>query len=174
MVVWHLGALSVRLMLVETLTMANKPTVSDLFPLPKGIKVREHRFGKNPISPLVPVLVRGETGDSATQQSGFKLSWEDREQGLMVIVKERDNGHLMADVFSTDAGLINKAALSVALIGTIGNEAIRKSIPLDVPEKDGCSGSKDFGLLTEAVKELGSQLGLIVFLMCDPSPCDSG
>ncbi len=140
-----------------------KPTLIDLFPLPEGVRIRERRFGANPVSSFVPVPVRDDKGDTLPQ-SAFKLSWEDREQGLTVIVKEQNNGHLIANVFSTDASLLNKAVVSVALIGKMGNETIHKSIPLNVPEKDGSSGSKDFGLLTEAMKELGSLLGLIVFL----------
>ena len=91
-----------------------KPTLIDLFPLPEGVRIRERRFGANPVSSFVPVPVRDDKGDTSPQ-SAFKLSWEDREQGLTVIVKEQNNGHLIANVFSTDASLLNKAVVSVAL-----------------------------------------------------------
>jgi hypothetical protein len=40
-----------------------------------------------------------------------------------------------------------------------------KGIPLDVPEKSGCSGSADFGPRAGAVKQLGPQVGVAVFLL---------
>lgn len=65
----------------------------------------------------------------------------------------------------TNAGLLNRAAVSVGLVGTAEDRLIRKTIALDMPEKDGCSGLADFGRLTDAVKELGPQLGAVVFLV---------
>ena len=47
----------------------------------------------------------------------------------------------------------------------IGDQKIHKLIPLQIAERNGCSGATDFGSLTNAVKELGPQLGLIVFLL---------
>jgi len=137
----------------------------DLYPLPAGIKIRKRRFGANPVSPLVPAPVGGDKADSSAPRPAYKLRWEDREQGLTVLVRKRDNGHLIADVLSTDAGMLKKAAVSVGLVGPIEDHPIRKTIPLDVAEKGGCSGSADFGLLTDVVRELGSQLGMVVILL---------
>jgi hypothetical protein len=142
-----------------------KPTLPDLFPLPEGIQLRTRRFGANPVSSPVPAPVGGNRGDSDAPRPEFKLHWEDPQQGLTVIVRERDNGHLIADVFAIDPGLLDKGAISVGLVGTVEGGLIRKTIPLGVPEKDGCSGSADFGPLASAVAELGSPLRAIVYLL---------
>jgi hypothetical protein len=142
-----------------------KRTLPDLFPLPDGTKIRARKFGAKPVSPLVPAPVAGDKGDDAAPRAAFKIRWEDQQQGLTVLVRERGNGHLIADVFCTDAGLLDKAAVSVGLVGTVEDHLIRKTIPLDVSENSGCSGSADFGLLADAVKELGQQLGVVVFLL---------
>ncbi len=70
-----------------------------------------------------------------------------------------------APFFCAHADQLNKLAASVALVGTNADQLIRKTIPLDVPEMTGCSGSADFGPLSEAVKQLGPQLGVVVFLL---------
>ncbi len=128
------------------------------------MKVHSVKLGANPISAFVPVP-RSEGTDSApASRPAFEIPWEDQQQGLRVLVKERENGHLIADVFSTDAGLLNHAAVSVALVGA-AEYPICKVIPLKVPDDSGCRGSADFGLLSGAVKELGPRLALVVFLL---------
>jgi len=144
-----------------------KPNLWDLFPLPKGMKHRSPKFGANPTSPPVPVPVGGDKGDTTDPRPAFQIPWEDPQLGLKVLVQEREDGHLIADVFCTNAALLNKAAVSVGLVGTAVDPLIRKSIQLNVPEKNGCRGSWDFGLLTNTVKELGPQIGLIVFLLLE-------
>ena len=146
-----------------------KPPYTSMFPLPEGVKLRARKFGKNPFSAFVPAPVGGDMA-AAESRPPFQINWEDQQQGLSVLVRERTDGHLIADVFCTDASLHNKAAVSVFLAGNVDNNLIGKTIPLaahaksDQQEKSGCSGSADFGPLTAAVKELGPQLGLIVFL----------
>jgi hypothetical protein len=143
-----------------------KPTLESEYPLPEGVKLRTRKFGANPMSSLVATPPGGDRGDSSPARPGFKIRWEDQEHGLIVLVRERrESGHLVADVFCSDAGQLNKLAVSVALVGTIEDQMIRKTIPLDVPEKTGCSGSADFGPLTEAMKELGPELGVVVFML---------
>jgi hypothetical protein len=143
-----------------------KPTLSDLFPLPEGIKLRSRKFGANPVSQPASAPVGGDKGDSSEPRPEFRLRWEDTQQGLTVTVREREGGHLIADVFSTDAAHRDKADVSVGLVGTHEDRLIRKTIRLSVPETDGCSsGSADFGPLTDAATELGSQLRLVVFLL---------
>ena len=142
-----------------------KPPLPGHFPLPEGLKLRSRKFGVNPVSSLVPVPVGGDNGDSSNPRPQFEIAWEDNQQGLKVLVRERDDGHLIANVLCTDAGLLNKAAVSVGLMGTVEDRLIRKTIPLDVPEATGCSGSADFGPLADAVEELGPQLGVVVFLL---------
>ena len=61
--------------------------------------------------------------------------------------------------------MLNAAAVSVALVGTVDGEMCRKTVPLNVAEKIGCSGSADFGLLSDATKQLGNELGLVVFIV---------
>jgi len=141
-----------------------KPNVSDLFPMPKGMKLRTPKFGANPVSPFVYAPV-GVDNCSPEPRPEFKICWEDHQQGVSVVVKAGENGHLIADVFCTNVGLLDKAAVSVALVGTSPEHMIRKAIPLNAPEKDGCGGTADLGPLTAAVKELGPQLGLVVFLL---------
>jgi hypothetical protein len=140
------------------------PNLSDLFPLPKGMKIRTRKFGANPVSPLFPVPVDGDRSDSTKPRSEFQIRWENQPLGVTALVRERENGHLIADVFCTNADLLDKAWVSVGLMGTT-DQLIRKSIPLNVPAKNGCGGSADFGPLTAAVKELGPQLGVVVFLL---------
>jgi len=147
------------------MTTDPKQTLLDLFPLPEGVKLRARKFGANPVSSFVPTPVGGDKGDSSNPRPEFKIAWEDKQQGLKILVRERENGHLIADVSCTDAGLLNKAAVSVGLVGTLEDHLIRKTIPLDVPEATGCRGSMDFGPLADAVKELGPQLGVVVFLL---------
>lgn len=141
-----------------------KSNPSDLIRLPKGMKIPSHRFGANPFSEVVHAPVEMER-DSSDRRQDFKICWEDQQQGLTVVVQERENGHLIADAFSSDPGMVDSAAVSVALIGTTPDQIICKIVPFKVLQKDGCSGSADFGLLSTAVKELGPQLGLVVFLL---------
>jgi hypothetical protein len=147
-----------------------EPILSALFPLPEGIKLRARKFGAEPASPLVPAPVGGDKGPSSDPRPEFTLRWEDQQQGLTVLVRERENGHLIADVFCTDAGLLAKAAVSVGLVGTAADHLIRKTIPLNGSEQNSCSGSADFGPLTDVVKELGPRLGIVVFLLVQPGP----
>ena len=88
-----------------------------------------------------------------------------QQLGLKVHVREREDGHLIASVFCTDATLLNKVAVSVAVAGMVEDRLLRKTIFLNVAENNGCSGSADFGLLADAVQTLGPQLGLVVFLL---------
>jgi hypothetical protein len=135
----------------------------DFFPLPHGMKIRTPKFGAQPVSPFFPVPIT--EGEPSAVRPEFKICWEDQQQGLSVVVRERENGHLSAAVFCTDAGLLDKAAVSVGLMGATAEHSIHKTIPLNVRDKTGCSGSADFGPLACAVKELGPQLGVVVFLL---------
>jgi hypothetical protein len=142
-----------------------KPTQSDPFPVPEGIKLRARKFGANPVSQLVAAPVGGPRGDDSAPRPPFRIDWEDTAQGLTVKVRERTGGHLIVEVVSTDPLLLKNAAVSVGLVGTVEDGLIRKTIPLDVPEEGGCSGSADFGPLAAAVTELGPQIGIVAFLL---------
>jgi hypothetical protein len=146
--------------------MNTDPTnLPDLFPLVKGMKLRTRKLGANPVSPLFPVSIGTDNHDSPDPRHDFTICWEDPKLGVTVRVREQENGRLIADVFSADAALLDKAWVSVSLIGTGVNHISHKSIPLKVAEKNGCSGSADFGPLADAVKELGPQLGVVVMLL---------
>jgi hypothetical protein len=135
--------------------------IDELYPLPKGVKLRKRIFGPNASSPLFPIPTRG---DSNPDTQEFMIRWEDPTYGLTVLVRERsEDSHLIADVVCTNADQLNKLAVSVALYGTKEMQMIRKTIPLAVPQQTGCSGSADFGLFSAAVEKLGTQLGVIVF-----------
>lgn len=140
------------------------PNLHDPFPLPKGMIRHTTKIGAYPISEFVPVPVSGRNGASSDPRPEFKICWEDQQQGLRVLVREREDGHLIADVFCSNAGLLGQAAMSVGLVGAGTTDVILKAIPLNMPEKNGCSGSADLGSLASAVKQLGSQLGLVVML----------
>jgi hypothetical protein len=127
------------------------------------MKIHYHKFGANPFSPLVQVPV--ETDGSSDPGPAFKICWEDQQQGLSVVVQERENGRLIADAFSSDPAMVDSAAVSVALVGTTPDQIICKVVPFKVLQKNGCSGSADLGPLAGAVKELGPQIGLVVFLL---------
>jgi hypothetical protein len=142
-----------------------QPTQPEPFPLPKGMKHRAPRFGANPVSPLVPAAIGENGGHSSEARPEFKICWEDQKQGLTLVVQERENGRLIAEVLCTNASLPQQAAVSVGLVGTAADHLIRKTIPLGMPENNGRRGSVDFGPLTEAVKELGPRLGVVMFLL---------
>lgn len=127
---------------------------------PERGKPRTRKFGRNPISILTPLpQTRGEMAGS-----GFKIQWEDHEEGLTVLVRETE-GTLIADVFCDDSSQAGQLAVSVALVGTAVGEMIRKTIRLTDAHATRCSGRADFGLLSEAVELLGDRLGVIVFLV---------
>jgi hypothetical protein len=144
-----------------------EPSLADLYPLPEGVRLRSRKFGANPVTPLQPTPSRGAecaSGDAVE----FLLRHEDQELGLFTRVREdADSHHLIAEVFSIHSEHLNQAAVSVALVGTVEDQMIRKTIPLNTEEhsKYRCSGSADFGKLEDAIRELGAQLGLIVFLV---------
>ena len=139
----------------------NPLSLDDEYPLPKGVKLRTREFGTNAMSPLVPIPANGDSNPAPPE---FMIRWEDQDHGLTVLVRERrDDGHLIADVVCTDADQLNKLAVSVALVGTKEMQMIRRTIPLAVPDRIGCSGSADLGLFSAAMEKLGNQLGVIVF-----------
>jgi hypothetical protein len=142
-----------------------KPTPPDLFPLPAGIKLRTRKFGANPLALHASALAGVCKGDPSAPREEFEIRWEDQKQGLTVIVRNRDDGRLIADVFAIDAALLNKAWVSVSLVGKAEHDSERKTIPLDVAEKNGCSGSAEFGPLVDVVNRLGPEIGLVVFLL---------
>ncbi|MBA4063624.1 MAG: hypothetical protein C0501_07910 [Isosphaera sp.] len=146
-----------------------KPPLADLYPLPDGVKIRTRKFGASPGTPLKDLPPDGPQADSGPPRREFVLSGEYKDLGITVRVQEvPGSGRLVADVFSTDPTHLNTAAVSVALVGTDEDRMIRKTIPLDVPEQAGgyrCSGSADFGPLPDVRAELGTKLGLVVFLV---------
>ena len=139
----------------------NQCNIDELYPLPKGVKLRTKKIGPNASSPLFPIPT---SGDSHPGTPEFVIRWEDPTYGLLVLVRERrDDSHLIADVVCSNPDQLNKLAVSVALYGTKEMQKIRKTIPLTVPQQTGCSGSADFGLFSAAVEKLGTALGVIVF-----------
>src|SRR4051794_18995814 len=52
-----------------------QPTMSNLLPLPEGIKLRARKFGANAVSALVPAPVGGDP--TAVSRPEFKIDWED-------------------------------------------------------------------------------------------------
>jgi hypothetical protein len=139
----------------------NTPTLEGQYPLPEGVKLRKRKFGTSPVSPLVQVQRA-----AVSAPTDFEIGWKDSEHGLTLVIREqRENGRLVANVFCSDSGHLNKLAVSVGLVGMGEERMIRKTIPLVVAEKNGCSGSADFGPLAEAVEELGDRLGVVVFML---------
>src|SRR5687767_5096849 len=106
-----------------------KQTLDELFPLPKGIKIRSRKFGKNPVSALVPTSVGQANCSADSQRSPFQIDWEDQHLELKVRVREQENGRLIATVFCNNADRLGKAAVSVGLWGTAAEFSIRKSVP---------------------------------------------
>src|SRR4051794_32438094 len=115
------------------------PSQGDHVPSPKAYKASKYRFGTKPVSPLVRVPIGEENRDPSDSQPAFEIHWEDQQQGLRALVREQENGRLVAHVFCTDAGLLGKAAMSVGLRGATADHANGKLIPLKVPEQNGCS-----------------------------------
>lgn len=143
-------------------------TDSQANPPPPHTRVRLPRFGSDPVSPFVPVAAGNGRGDPPGPGPRFAIRWENRQVGLTAEVREREDGRLLAEVFSADAGLLNRGWVSVGLGGKTEKLPLGKAIPLTVPEAGGCSGSADLGLLPEVVKELGPELALVVFLLVEP------
>jgi hypothetical protein len=140
---------------------SEEKTSSYPFPVPEGVRVRSRRFGRKPASPMIVVDAARAPGC----EHGFTMHWEDAEQGLSVMAREQPDGRLLARVVCCDANLHGRAWLSVAVVGASSEHFIRQTIPLAAPDSDGHSGSADFGPFGDIVKELGPQLGMIVFLM---------
>ena len=92
----------------------------------------------------MPVPIGEVSGDSPVPPQEFKICWEDQKQGLKVIVRAK-NGRLIADVFATDGDILNKAWVSVSLVGKAEHDTQRKSIPLNVPEENGCLDQRILG-----------------------------
>jgi hypothetical protein len=131
-------------------------------------KLRTRKFGAKPVSDYVTVPVVGREHE-VDPQTRFELHWEDAQMGLAAEVRELENGRLIAEVFCGDAGLLGKAAVCVGLAGKAADHVINKVILLNAPVGNGCGGTADFGLLADAVKELGTQIAVIVFLNLNKS-----
>jgi hypothetical protein len=123
------------------------------------IRLRKRLFGNTVGSGYMQV--------DANSPSRFAIQWEDEKLGLKVVLREEEDGRLMADVFCNNAELLGKSVVSVALIGKTPDPRISKSVPLDLPAPAGCRGTADFGLFSEAVYKLGDQLAMIAFLNVD-------
>jgi hypothetical protein len=146
--------------------------LNELYPLPPGIKLRKRHFPRNAVSNLKDTPAPGDRGDNGSPRPVFELMLEERiDLGsttvtLWVRIQERfPDGVLLGEVHCSDASLLNTGVVSVALSGTEENHLIRKTIPLTKAEKDGCSGSIEFCLLQDAIRELGTKLQMSVFLM---------
>jgi len=147
-----------------------KYTLEELFPLPAGMKLPVHKFGQNPVTAMETVQVGGQ-GAAGEDHPPLTLTWDDLVKlRLSVVVREDPtSGKLIGDVVCTDPAMLNKASAFVAVVGKREFEMIRKKIKLDQPDKrtGGCYGSAEFGLLKDAVAQLGTELGLVVFLLID-------
>jgi hypothetical protein len=131
-----------------------KPTLEELFPLPSGIKIHTRKFGVAPVSQ--PVLVPAV---------GFRYVFEDPEQGLHVVVTERDDGRLVGEATYRDAAGPERAVVSVAITSNRTEDSIRKTIQLNEPtEGGGCRGTADFGTRADAIARLGDQFVFVVFV----------
>jgi hypothetical protein len=62
--------------------------------------------------------------------------------------------------FAADPAMLKKASVSVALVGKDEYKMIRKTIKLDQPDHrtGGCCGSEGFGSLSDAIKQLGTDV----------------
>jgi hypothetical protein len=143
-------------------------TFEELFPLPDGVKLRTRKFGVTPPTPLVQVPVPGQAADAGPGRPTLKIRWEDSTLGLTVLAREdAATGRLIGEVFCSDPAMLNKASVSVALVGKHEHRMIRKTVKLDQPDNrtGGCRGSDDFGSLDNAIKELGAEMGLVVFVL---------
>jgi hypothetical protein len=174
-----------------------KLTLEELYPLPEGVKLRIRKFGANPTTGFVSAPGGGQGAAAGPARPPFKLRWEDTTLGLTVLMREDlASGRLVADVFCTDPAKLNKASVSVSLVGKGKDQSVRKEIPLNEPEtasqaistslapsigktislnepdprSGGCCGSAKFGSLNDAIGELGTELGLVVFMLLNEDP----
>jgi hypothetical protein len=99
---------------------------------------------------------------------GIEKTCDLPDLGLFVRVRPYSSGdhagELVAAVFSRNPDHLNKAAVSVGLVGK-GDELKRLTIPLDTPAEGGCSGQASFGPLSEVIAGLGREMDLVVFLL---------
>ena len=137
----------------------------NLIPLLARFKFHTHKFPPNPSSAPFLVLTDGNGELSANPRPAFNLGWEDQAFGVSVVMHEQQDGRLLAEVSCTRTDLLDTSAVSVALMGMQEGQLLRKTVFLTVSENKGRSGSKDFGTLAAAVKEVGPQISLLVFLM---------
>jgi hypothetical protein len=146
---------------------SRQPTFEELFPLPPGVKLQKRKFGATPPTPLKTVQAGGQRS-AGEDEPPLTLTWDDAKLRLSAVVREDPHtGKLIGSAFCTDPAMLNKASASVSLVGTHEYEMIRKTIKLDQPDKrtGGCCGSADFGLLKDAIVKLGTELGLVVFML---------
>jgi hypothetical protein len=149
--------------------MDNKrqPTFEELFPLPPGVKLHRRLFGATPPTPLKTVQPGGQRG-AGEDEPPLTLAWDDAKLRLSAVVREDPTtGKLIGSAFCTDPAMLNKGAAAVSLVGNREYEMILKTIKLDQPDQrtGGCRGSADFGLLKDAVAKLGTEMGLVVFMV---------
>src|SRR5579871_453910 len=114
-----------------------QPSFEELFPLPEGVKLRTRKFGMTPPPPLVRIPMGRDDRPTLT------LRWEDIALGLTVLVREQPlTGKLIAEVFCTNPAMVNKAAVSVTLVGRHEHNMIRRTVKLDRldTERGGCCG----------------------------------
>jgi hypothetical protein len=62
--------------------------------------------------------------------------------------------------------LVHEMGASHVGLGSLTTaQVIGKIVPLKIAENNGCSGSADMVLLTDAVKQLGPRLAIVVILV---------
>jgi hypothetical protein len=141
------------------------PRIEDLFPLPPGYKPRRYVIGTTPVSPPIFLPVDGDQDDSSAPRPPFETSWEDKKLGIRAVVREREDGRLMAQAFCTDAALLNKGTVFVSFGSGRADFNIGKSVRLTAPEEDGCSGSAVLEPFAQVVKDLGPEVRLVLSLL---------
>jgi hypothetical protein len=116
---------------------------------------------------MFPLPVDVDTDGNAVPRAPFEAHWENPKIGLTVHFREREDGRVIADVHCTYPELEDGSAASVGLGGVVADEIqkIHRTIRFTGQDQNGRSGSADFGTLTEIVKTIGPNAGIVLFLV---------
>lgn len=135
--------------------------LDDLFPLPKGRKLRMPRFGQSQPPASQPLPAVGQRCDVSTPGM-FALDYA--VDNVQVRVREHAGEEdIRVYISCPDPGRLGQQ-VSVMLVGRDESQILYLKIPLDTPEKVGCSGTARAGSVSEVRKQVGAECTVLACL----------
>src|SRR5437763_1038453 len=104
----------------------HRRTFAEHIPLPPGVKLHTRTFGNLALTVFVDAPLSGELGQACLSRPPFTIRWEDEKLGVKVLIREQPDGRLITDVYSRDPSHLNKAAVTVGLIGSFPTEEMNQ------------------------------------------------